>query len=118
MKWWKKLKAWWNRPRKPRRSQTVERDSTWDGKAIGDPPSDAMLRQVEDGYAGAATRDYAASNAPDPSASKLRIIKSALSADWIAAGWGLVGNQGLDLDRQGIPIGNWDCCINHRGILP
>lgn len=56
---------------------TKSRRYFFDGKAIGERPSDAMLQQVEAGYAGTATRNYAAAGAPDPSATKLRVIKSA-----------------------------------------
>jgi len=56
---------------------TKSRRYYFDGKAIGERPSDAMLRQIEEGYTGAATRDYAAAGAPNPSATKLRVIQSA-----------------------------------------
>lgn len=49
----------------------------YDAKAIGDQPSNALLRQMADGYTGKATRDYAAAGAPNPSATKLRVIQSA-----------------------------------------
>mgnify|MGYP001609866353 FL=1 len=56
---------------------TKSRRYFYDAKAIGDPPTAAMLRQVEDGYKGEARYDYAAKGAPNPSATKLRVIQSA-----------------------------------------
>ncbi len=89
--WWLRRDIIWNKPDahpepvadRPSTSHeyvflmTKARRYFFDGKAIGDPPSDAMLRQVEEGYNGHATRDYAAAGAPDPSATKLRVIASA-----------------------------------------
>jgi len=56
---------------------TKSRRYFYDAKAIGDTPSPAMLRQVEEGYRGEARHDYAAKGAPNPSATKLRVIQSA-----------------------------------------
>lgn len=89
--WWLRRDIVWNKPNahpepvndRPSTSHeyvfllTKSRRYYFDAKSIGDAPSDAMLKQVEDGYAGSATRDYAASGAPDPSATKLRVIQSA-----------------------------------------
>lgn len=89
--WWLRRDQIWNKPNahpepvtdRPSTSHeyvfllTKSRRYFYDAKAIGDPPSDAMLRQVAEGYNGAARRDYAAAGAPDPSATKLRVIESA-----------------------------------------
>lgn len=56
---------------------TKSRRYYFNAAAIGDEPSPAMLRQVAEGYRGEATRDYSAAGAPDPSATKLRVIRSA-----------------------------------------
>lgn len=89
--WWLRRDIIWNKPN-AHPEPVADRPSTaheyvflltkarryyFDAKAIGDRPSDALLRQMEDGYTGHATREYAAHGAPDPSASKLRIIRSA-----------------------------------------
>jgi DNA modification methylase len=43
--------------------------------AIRTPPSDSLIKQVMDGYDGAATKDYDSAGAQDPSAVKSRIIE-------------------------------------------
>lgn len=89
--WWLRRDIIWNKPNahpepvqdRPSTSHeyvfllTRSRSYYFSGKAIGDAPSDALLRQIADGYNGHATRDYAKSGAPDPSATKLRVINSA-----------------------------------------
>ncbi len=46
----------------------------YDHEAIKDPTSPDLIKQIEDGYNGNATKDYAAGLAQDPSATKGRII--------------------------------------------
>lgn len=89
--WWLRRDQVWNKPNahpepvsdRPSTSHeyvfllTKSRRYYFDAKAIGDPPSPALLRQMEEGYKGTATRDYAAAGAPNPSATKLRVIASA-----------------------------------------
>jgi DNA modification methylase len=89
--WWLRRDQIWNKPN-AHPEPVADRTSTsheyvfllsksrryfFNAAAIGDPPSDAMLRQVAEGYNGVATRDYAALGAPNPSATKLRVIQSA-----------------------------------------
>jgi DNA modification methylase len=89
--WWLRRDQVWNKPNahpepvsdRPSTSHeyvfllSVARRYYYNAKAIGDPPSPALLRQMADGYNGQATRDYAAAGAPNPSATKLRVIASA-----------------------------------------
>lgn len=89
--WWLRRDQVWSKPNahpepvKDRPSTAHEyvfllsksRRYYYDAQAIGDPPSDALLRQMADSYTGKATRDYAAAGAPNPSATKLRVIQSA-----------------------------------------
>jgi DNA modification methylase len=49
----------------------------YDADAVREPPSEAMLRQVADGYNGAATKDFETNGAQDASATKTRIIAKA-----------------------------------------
>ncbi len=49
----------------------------YDAAAIRNPPSEALLKQVMEGYEGEATKDYAGGGAQDPSATKSRIIDGA-----------------------------------------
>lgn len=56
---------------------TKARRYYYDAKAIGDAPSDALVRQVAEGYDGSARRDYAVTGSPDPSATKRRVIDAA-----------------------------------------
>lgn len=52
-------------------------DAYYDAKAIGEPASESYQREIEQGYEGEATRDYAAAGVQDPSATKKRIIDAA-----------------------------------------
>lgn len=49
----------------------------YDADAIAEPVSQSMLQQMERGYNGQATKDYAAAGAQDPSATKARILKKS-----------------------------------------
>jgi DNA modification methylase len=49
----------------------------YDAEAIRNPPSDAMLQQVRDGYEGQDTKDFAAGGAQSASGTKARIIANA-----------------------------------------
>jgi DNA modification methylase len=49
----------------------------FDHVAIRNPPSEALIRQVCDGYAGADTKDYASGRAQSASGTKARIIAGA-----------------------------------------
>lgn len=49
----------------------------FDSEAIRNPPSEAMLKQVAEGYSGSDTKDYAASGAQSASSTKTRIIDKA-----------------------------------------
>jgi DNA modification methylase len=49
----------------------------YDADAIKNPPSDALLKQVAEGYNGADTKDYAESGAQSASGTKVRIIENA-----------------------------------------
>lgn len=49
----------------------------YDADAIKNPPSEALLRQVAEGYAGEDTKDFAASGAQSASGTKSRIIENA-----------------------------------------
>lgn len=49
----------------------------YDSKAIRNPPSEALLKQVRDGYAGHDTKDFGAGNAQSASGTKSRIIEGA-----------------------------------------
>jgi DNA modification methylase len=49
----------------------------YDAEAIRNPPSDAMLQQVRDGYEGSDTKDYSAGGAQSASGTKARIITNA-----------------------------------------
>ncbi len=89
--WWLRRDIIWNKPNahpepvtdRPSTSHeyvfllTRSRYYYFDGKAIGDAPSDPMLKQIAEGYNGKATRDYGKAGAPHPSAIKLRVINSA-----------------------------------------
>lgn len=46
----------------------------YDAEAIKEPPSPALIKQIEDGYNGEATKDFCAALAQDASATKSRII--------------------------------------------
>lgn len=46
----------------------------YDAHAIRNPPSEALLKQIAQGYEGKATKDYAEAGAQDPSAVKARIL--------------------------------------------
>ena len=49
----------------------------YDAEAIKNPPSDALLQQVRDGYAGRDTKDFASGGAQSASGTKARIIEQA-----------------------------------------
>lgn len=49
----------------------------YDADAIRNPPSEALLRQVQEGYGGTDTKDYMASGAQSASGTKTRIIEGA-----------------------------------------
>jgi DNA modification methylase len=49
----------------------------YDAAAIAEPVSASMLAQLEQGYDGEATKDYAAAGAQDPSAVKARILSKS-----------------------------------------
>lgn len=49
----------------------------YDADAIKTPPSDALLKQVAEGYSGESTKDYAEGGAQDASVTKTRIIENA-----------------------------------------
>lgn len=51
----------------------------YDAAAIRNPPSPDLIKQIEDGYNGQATKDYAGSGVQDASATKSRIIDNARS---------------------------------------
>jgi DNA modification methylase len=53
----------------------------YDAKAIAEPVSQAMLQQIEQGYNGESTKDYASGGAQNASETKKRIIESA-RASW------------------------------------
>lgn len=55
----------------------------YDAAAIAEPVSPSMLAQIEQGYNGAATKDYAGTGAQDPSATKSNILKKYKTPD----GW-------------------------------
>lgn len=89
--WWLRRDQVWNKPN-AHPEPVMDRPSTsheyvflltrarryfFNAKAIGDTPSDALLKQMSDGYSGHATRDYATAGAPNPSATKRRVIESA-----------------------------------------
>jgi site-specific DNA-methyltransferase (cytosine-N4-specific) len=49
----------------------------FDSDAIRNPPSPALIKQVEEGYRGEDTKDFAAGNAQSGSGTKARIIEGA-----------------------------------------
>ena len=52
-------------------------DVFYDAKAIGERASESYQREIEEGYDGVATKNYAGAGVQDPSATKRRIIDSA-----------------------------------------
>lgn len=51
----------------------------YDADAIAEPVSASMLAQIEQGYNGAATKDYAANGVQDPSEVKARILRGRVT---------------------------------------
>lgn len=49
----------------------------YDSDAIKNPPSEALLKQVQEGYNGTASKDFSAGGAQDASSTKSRIIENA-----------------------------------------
>lgn len=56
---------------------TKEAKYFYDAAAIRNPPSESFLKEVAEGYAGSATKDFAANGAQQASATKSRIIEKA-----------------------------------------
>jgi len=69
----------------------------YDADAIAEPVSQSMLKQIEQGYNGSATKDYAAAGAQDASATKSNILrKHRKPAGWDtgAGGHGTIHRDG------------------------
>lgn len=59
----------------------------FDQDAIRTPPSEALLKQVFEGYEGEDTKDFAAANAQSASGTKSRIIEGARKKLKVPGGW-------------------------------
>lgn len=89
--WWLRDEIIWHKPN-PMPSSVKDRTTPahemiymfskapryfYDQEAIRNPPSEALLQQVMDGYAGSDTKDYDAAGAQSASSTKARIIAGA-----------------------------------------
>jgi DNA modification methylase len=59
----------------------------YDQEAIRNPPSEALIQQVMDGYGGSDTKDYDAAGAQSASGTKARIIENARKKIKVPGGW-------------------------------
>lgn len=59
----------------------------YDADAIAEPVSEAMLKQVEEGYDGLGLKDYESAGVQNPSSVKARIIANARKKQRVHAGW-------------------------------
>ncbi|KAF0093465.1 MAG: Prophage PssSM-02 DNA methylase N-4/N-6 [Puniceicoccaceae bacterium 5H] len=73
----------------------------YDADAIRTPPSEALLQQVEEGYTGEATKDYAAAGVQDASDVKSRIIANKRKRMKTPAGWDTEPGQHGSVHRDG-----------------
>jgi DNA modification methylase len=99
--WWLRDEIIWHKPN-PMPSSVKDRTTPahemiymfskgpryfYDQEAIRNPPSDALLQQVMDGYNGADTKDYAEACAQSASGTKARIIAGARKKIKVPGSW-------------------------------
>lgn len=138
--WWLRRDVIWEKPNahpeavndRPSTSHeyvfllTKSRRYYYDAKAIGDRPSPAMLRQLEEGYNGAARHDYESAGAPDPSATKRRVIEAArrrLARDgflWVNARsvWRIQTADGSEFEHAAVMPLETGCEVHQGRLAP